>query len=207
MERQMIITHDELEPRIDPTSYVAPNAVVCGNVTIAAGCRIMFGACIVAEGEPVTIGENCIVMESAVLRSTDKHELLIGDHCLIGPHAHVVGCTIEDSVFIATGAAVFHGACLRTKTEVRVHGVVHLRTELPPETVVPIGWVALGRPAVILPPEKHSEIWAVQKPLDFPGFVYGFSRESGEDNMPAMKEIAGKRSEELGRHRGDRIVA
>jgi len=202
----MILTHDENQPQIDPTSYVAPTAVVCGNVTIAAGCRIMFGACVVAEGKPVTIGENSIVMENAVLRSTDKHELMIGDHCLIGPHAHVVGCTIEGSVFIATGATVLHGACLRTKSEVRVNGVVHLRTELAPETVVPIGWVAVGSPAVILPPEKHSEIWAVQKPLDFPGFVYGFSRESGEENMPAMEKITRRRSEELGRHRSDRII-
>jgi hypothetical protein len=57
---------------------------------------------------------------------------------------------------------------------------------------------------VILPPDRHEEIWAVQKPLDFPGFVYGFSRKSGEDNMTAMKEITQKRSQELGRHRDDR---
>ena len=202
----MILTHDEHEPRIHPTSYLAPNAVVCGDVTMGAGCRIMFGACVIAEGKPVTIGENCIVMENAVLRSTDKHELTIGRGCLIGPHAHVVGCTVEDEVFIATGASVFHGARLGTKTEVRVHAVVHLRTELPAEAVVPIGWVAVGKPALLLPPEKHEEIWAVQKPLDFPGFVYGFSRESGEETIDAMKKITQKRSQELGRHRDDRVI-
>jgi len=203
----MILTHDEHEPRIHPTSYLAPNAVVCGNVTIGAGCRVMFGACVIAEGQPVTIGENCIVMENAVLRSTDKHQLTIGHGCLIGPHAHVVGCTVEDEVFIATGASVFHGARLGAKAEVRVHAVVHLRTELPAEAVVPIGWVAVGKPAVLLPPEKHEEIWAVQKPLDFPGFVYGFSRESGADTVPAMKKITQRRSEELERHRYDRVIA
>ena len=167
----------------------------------------MFGACVIAEGKPVTIGENCIVMENAVLRSTDKHELMIGSGCLIGPHAHVVGCTVEDEVFIATGASVFHGARLGVKAEVRVHAVVHLRTELPAEAVVPIGWVAVGKPAVLLPAEKHEEIWAVQKPLDFPGFVYGVSRESGEDTIAAMKKITQKRSEELGRHRDDQVIA
>jgi carbonic anhydrase/acetyltransferase-like protein (isoleucine patch superfamily) len=203
----MILTHDEHEPRIHPSSYLAPNAVVCGDVTMGAGCRVMFGACIIAEGKPVTIGENCIVMENAVLRSTDKHELTIGRGCLIGPHAHVVGCTVEDEVFIATGASVFHGARLGTKTEVRVHAVVHLRTELPAEAVVPIGWVAVGKPALLLPPEKHEEIWAVQEPLDFPGFVYGFSRESEDETIDLMKKITKKRSEELGRHRDDRVIA
>lgn len=202
----MILSHDETKPVIDPDAYIAPNAVVCGDVTIAAGCRIMFGACVVAEGKPITIGADCIVMENAVLRSTDKHQLIIGNHCLIGPHAHVVGCTLEDGVFIATGVSVFHGACLRTGVEVRVNAVVHLLTELAPGTVVPIGWIAVGQPAVILSPEKHDEIWAAQKPLDFPGFVYGFSRQFGEDNMPSMKRITEKRSEELGRHLNDNAV-
>lgn len=202
----MILSHDETKPVIDPTAYVAANATVCGDVTIAAGCRVMFGACVIAEGKPITIGENCIVMENTVLRSTDQHELVIGNHCLIGPHAHVVGCTLEDGVFIATGASVFHGASLRTRVEVRVNAVVHLRTELEPDTVVPIGWIAVGRPARILPPDKHEDIWAVQKTLDFPGFVYGFPRQSGEDSMPAMKKITKKRSRELGRHRHDKIA-
>ena len=199
----MIVSHDQKEPVINTTAYVAPNAVICGDVRIAAGCRIMFGACVIAEGKPIVLGENSIVMENAVLRSTDKHELVIGKHCLIGPHAHVVGSIVEDGVFIATGACVFHGAWLRTGVEVRVNGIVHLRTELAPGTVVPIGWIAVGQPAVILPPEKHEEIWAVQKPLDFPGFVYGFSRRTGEDNM---NEITRKRSQELGRHRDDKII-
>jgi carbonic anhydrase/acetyltransferase-like protein (isoleucine patch superfamily) len=202
----MLLSHDEKEPMIDSDVYVAPNAVVCGDVRIGAGSRILFGACIVAEGKPIRIGENCIVMENAVLRSTDNHDLTIGNHCLVGPHAHVVGCTLEDRVFIATGASVFHGAHLRAGVEVRVNGVVHLRTELPPDTVVPIGWIAVGQPAVILPPIKHEEIWAAQRPLDFPGFVYGFSRSSGQDAMPAMEGITSKRAGELGRHSTDRVV-
>jgi hypothetical protein len=91
--------------------------------------------------------------------------------------------------------------------EVRVNAVVHLRTELAPETVVPIGWIAVRQPAVILPPEKHQEIWAAQMPLDFPGFVYGVSRFTREESKPAMKKITRRRSDDLGRHRNDRMVA
>jgi carbonic anhydrase/acetyltransferase-like protein (isoleucine patch superfamily) len=201
----MILSHENKSPLIDPGAYVAPTAVVCGDVRIGAGSRIMFGACVVAEGMPLTIGESCIVMENAVLRSTDSHGLTIGNFCLVGPHAHVVGCKMEDEVFIATGATVLHGAVLRSRVEVRVNAVVHLRTELRPEAMVPIGWIAVGNPAVILPPEKHSEIWAIQEPLDFPGFVYGFSRESREE-MPAMRKITRRRSEQLGRQRNDTVI-
>jgi len=90
----------------------------------------MFGACIVAEGVPITIGENCIVMESAVIRSTDVHATRIGAHCLVGPNSHLVGCVVEDCVFIATGASIFHGAVIEYGTEIRINAVVHLRTRL-----------------------------------------------------------------------------
>jgi hypothetical protein len=55
-------------------------------------------------------------------------------------------------------------------------GVVHLKTELPEGATVPIGWIAVGRPAAILPPDRHDRIWSIQKPLNFPLSVYGIDR-------------------------------
>ena len=199
----MIVTHLDKIPRVHPSAYVAPNAVVCGDVTVGVGCRVMFGACVVAEGGAIEIGENCIVMENAVIRSTAKHPTKVGSHCLVGPHAHLVGCRLEDCVFVATGASVFHGAQLGYGAEVRIGAVVHLRTRLPAHASVPIGWVAVGDPAQILPPDRHEAIWAVQKPLDFPRFVYGVERApEGESNM---EEITRRLSEALGSHRDDLV--
>jgi carbonic anhydrase/acetyltransferase-like protein (isoleucine patch superfamily) len=47
----MIIKHDGATPQIDPAAWVAPNAVICGNVTIGPSCRVMFGAQVIAEGD------------------------------------------------------------------------------------------------------------------------------------------------------------
>ncbi len=200
----MIVTHLNRTPQIHLSAYVAPNATICGDVRIGAGCRIMFGACLVAEGKTLHLGEYCIVMENAVIRSTDKHPTEIGSHCLIGPHAHLVGCTLEDCIFVATGASVFHGAKLGYGSEVRINGVVHLRTELPAHATVPIGWVAVGNPPQILPPDQHEAIWALQKPLNFPKFVYGVERApEGKSNMP---EITKQRSKILARHMEDIVV-
>jgi hypothetical protein len=81
---------------------------------------------------------------------------------------------------------------------------VHLRTVLPADSLVPIGWVAVGDPARILPPQDHEAIWAVQKDLDFPGYVFGLDRPAdGESIMPGISERFGRA---LGRHRGDRRV-
>ena len=182
----MILTHSGKKPTIDPTAYIAPTATVCGDVSIGPNCRIMFGACIVAEGGSIKIGTHCIVLENAVVRSTSRHSARIGDHCLIGPNAHVAGCTLKDEVFVATGAAVFHGAILEARSEVRVNGVVHLKTRLPEEATGPIGWVAVGDPASMLPPDQHDAIWKIQEPLNFPLVVYGYDRS--EANMIKITE-------------------
>jgi carbonic anhydrase/acetyltransferase-like protein (isoleucine patch superfamily) len=197
----MILSHLGKSPTIHPDAYVAPNATLCGDVRLAAGVRVMFGACIVAEDAPVSIGERGIVMENAVVRSMGAHAVSIGANVLIGPHAHVVGATIEDDVFVATGAAVFHGARLGRGTEVRIRGVVHIRTELPAHSTVPIGWVAVGIPPQILPPDAHEAIWAAQAPLEFPRFVYGVERPP--EGTSAMHEITRRRSAALARHRDD----
>ena len=196
----MTIDHLGKLPKIPAEAYVAPSVVVCGDVTMGKGRRILFGAQIIAEGGSITIGAECIVFENAVLRSNAKHDLKIGNNCLIGPNAHVVGCTIEDEVFVATGAAIFHGAHLSKGCEVRVNGVVHVKTRLRPGKTVPIGWVAVGDPATILPSAEHDRIWEIQKPLNFPLTVYGFDRSEAD-----MLKITRRLSENLGSHFKDKV--
>jgi hypothetical protein len=89
--------------------------------------------------------------------------------------ASLSGATVGDEVFLATGTRVFNGARIGERSEVRINAVVHLRSVLPPDSVVPIGWVAVGDPAQILPAERHEQIWAAQKELDFPGYVFGIA--------------------------------
>jgi carbonic anhydrase/acetyltransferase-like protein (isoleucine patch superfamily) len=197
----MLIKHAGMSPRVHPSAYVAPNAVVCGDVVIGPGCRIMFGAQVIAESGSISIGNHCIVMENAVLRSSAAHPLSIGNHCLVGPNAHVVGCTVEDEVFIATGASIFHSAHLGRGCEVRVNGTVHLKTRLAAGETVPIGWVAVGDPAQILPPNEHDRIWEIQEPLNFPLTVYGFDRPEA-----TMEKITRRLSEALGAHTSDEPI-
>jgi carbonic anhydrase/acetyltransferase-like protein (isoleucine patch superfamily) len=158
----------------------------------------MHGAQIIAESGSISIGRECIIMQNSVLRSSERHPLTIGNNCLIGPNSHVVGCTIEDEVFIATGAAIFHSAHLGKGSEVRINGVVHLKTRLPAEEIVPIGWVAVGDPARVLPPNEHERIWEIQKPLNFPLTVYGFDRSE-----MTMEKVTRRLSEVLGSHISD----
>ena len=200
----MLLEHEGRRPRIHASAYVAPNATVSGDVTIGPESRILFGAVLTAEGGPVILGSRCVVMEQAVLRGTKAHPLRLGDHVLVGPHAHLSGCEVEDNVFVATGASVFNGARLGTRSTVRINGVVHIKTVLAPDTIVPIGWVAVGDPARILSPDAHDEIWTVQGPLNFSKTVFNLDpAPAGQSNMPErMRRYAAA----LGRHAHDRIL-
>jgi carbonic anhydrase/acetyltransferase-like protein (isoleucine patch superfamily) len=197
----MLIEHRGRRPAVDPDAYVAPNAVLCGDVRIGAGARILFGAVLTSEDGAIEVGERCVVMEHALVRGRGRHRARIGDDVLIGPGAHVNGAEIGDGCFLATGVSVFPGARLGAGTEVRINAVVHVNTVLAPETTVPIGWVAVGDPAELFPPDRHDEIWAIQRDLDFPRTVYGVPRGT------PPRELMERQSAWFGAHAEDRILS
>ena len=120
-----------------------------------------------ADGGPVRVGSQCVIVEKSVLRGTPKRPPNVGNRVPVGPRAYLSGCTVEEEAFLATGTAVFNGAQIGRRAEVRINGTVHVKTVLLAEAMVPIGWIAVGDPATILPPDRHDEIWALQEQLDF----------------------------------------
>ncbi|MGH2852232.1 MAG: gamma carbonic anhydrase family protein [Solirubrobacteraceae bacterium] len=198
----MLIEHEGRRPTVEGSAWIAPTAVLSGDVRVGRDCRVLFGAVLSDDGGAVELGAQVIVMENAVIRGRPSHEVRIGDHVIVGPHAHVNGARIGDDAFIATGAAIFPGARVGARAELRIHGVVQVNTTLPDDGLVPIGWVAVGDPAQVLPPERHEEIWAIQRELDFPGTVFGLPRET-----PGLSAAATRRySERFGSHRDDREI-
>ncbi len=200
----MLIEHEGVAPRISEDVYVAPTAVVSGNVQIGKGSRVLFGAVITADGGAVELGDNCIVMENALIRGRAGHGTRLGNHVLVGPHAHVNGAQVDDNSFLATGSSIFPGAELGERSEVRINGVVHVNTRLLADAVVPIGWVAVGDPAEVFPPEAHDELWAIQRDLDFPGTVFGV--EHSGDELTGMPEITRRYADLFGHHLNDQVV-
>src|SRR3954454_9346586 len=172
----MLLEHRDRRPVVPESAYVAPSAVLCGAVVLGEGSRVLHGAVLTAENGEVRLGENSVVMENALVRGRADHPAVIGDAVLVGPHAHVNGATVEDEVFIATGAALFPGSVAGTGAELRINSVLHVNSRLEPGTVLPIGWIAAGDPAELYSPDRHDDLWAAQEPLDFPGTMYGVPR-------------------------------
>jgi len=188
----VLIEHRGRRPDVHPSAYVAPTAVLCGDVRVGPDARILFNAVVTAE-------DGSVEMEHALVRGRAAHPVVIERDVLIGPQAHVNGARIGAEAFIATGAALFPGATVGARAEVRIHGVVHVNSTVPEGGLVPIGWVAVGDK--VLPPAYHADIWDVQRELDFPGTVYG--EERGDD---LMARVMPKQSAWLGAHRDDEIL-
>jgi carbonic anhydrase/acetyltransferase-like protein (isoleucine patch superfamily) len=153
----------------------------------------------------IEFGRECIAMENSVIKASRRAPVRIGDHVLVGPRAYLTGCSVEDEVCLAAGSTVFNLATIGRRAEVRINGVVHIRTRVPKDAIVPIGWVAVGDPAEILSPDQHERIWAIQQPLDFPRTVWGFDRPPpGETIMP---ELTRRYAAALRRHVGDGLIS
>lgn len=200
----MILEHLGKRPQIHETATIAPNATICGDVRISAHCRILFGSVIVSEGQPVVLGTGCIVMENAVVRASGTHAVTVGSAVLVGPHAMLSGCAIDDCAYVATGGTVYNGARVGTRCWIRAHGVVQVNTFLRANSVVPTGFVAIGDPAEILSPAEQARIEQLMMALNFPKTVFGLDyAPSGETIMP---EICGRYGAALAAHKDDAEV-
>jgi carbonic anhydrase/acetyltransferase-like protein (isoleucine patch superfamily) len=143
-------------------------------------------------------------MENALVRGRAGRPCVVGDSVLVGPHAHLNGCHVGDSVFVATGGSVFPGARIGDRTELRINSVVHVNTVVGNGQTVPIGWIAVGNPAQLFSPDRHDEIWAIQRELGFTREAFGLERPAhGESLMPEAMRIY---SERFGFHLDDEIV-
>src|SRR5205807_8801091 len=108
----------------------------------------------------------------------------------------------KQPVFLVTGPKVFNRAHIGPEAELRINGIVHINATLQPGATVPIGWVAVGDPAQIFPPDEHDRIWALQEPLNFPRTVFGLERAS--DGQTIMPEMTTRYARALERHFEDK---
>jgi carbonic anhydrase/acetyltransferase-like protein (isoleucine patch superfamily) len=90
--------------------WIAPNASVIGNVTLAEDCGIWFGAVLRGDNERIGVGARSNIQEGATLHTDIGFPLDIGEDCTIGHNAILHGCTVGAGSLIGMGAIVLNGA-------------------------------------------------------------------------------------------------
>lgn len=106
----MIYSLDGIDPQIDPSAWVAPDANIIGRIVLEAGASVWFGATLRGDNEEIRVGQGTNVQESCILHTDMGYPLAIGADCTIGHRAMLHGCTIGDGTLIGMGATILNGA-------------------------------------------------------------------------------------------------
>jgi carbonic anhydrase/acetyltransferase-like protein (isoleucine patch superfamily) len=134
---------DDQVPAIDPVAYVHPDAVVIGNVQLAAGSSVWPGAVLRGDHGLIRIGDRTSIQDGTIIHTTRDWPTMIGADCVVGHLAHLEGCVVEDGCLIGSGSLVLNRA------RVGAGAVVAAAALIREDMVVPPGALAVGVPAAI----------------------------------------------------------
>jgi Carbonic anhydrases/acetyltransferases, isoleucine patch superfamily len=149
---------DEKHPDIHPESYYAENATIVGDVTIAAGASIWYGAVLRGDYSPIRVGENTCVEDNVMIHGT----VHLGRHCVIGHGAMLHSCVVENDCLIGMGAIVLDGCVVGEGSVIAAGTLVHRSLEIPPNSMV------MGKPAAVVRtvrPEERAQ--TVEDAVDY----------------------------------------
>ncbi|MDR3505790.1 MAG: gamma carbonic anhydrase family protein [Acidocella sp.] len=101
----------ELKPQIDPTAWVAPTAVLIGDVRIGPGANIWFNCVLRGDTNPVIVGARSNIQDGTVIHvDHGDNPAIIGDDVTVGHSAIIHACRLENRAFVGMGATVLDGA-------------------------------------------------------------------------------------------------
>jgi carbonic anhydrase/acetyltransferase-like protein (isoleucine patch superfamily) len=132
----MIIEYNQIVPRIGKNVYIAPTAVVIGDVTIGDGASIWFNAVLRGDMAPIRIGANSNIQDNCTVHTDFGKPATIGEKVTVGHNAVVHGCTIGDGSLIGIGAVVLNDAQVGEQAVVAAGAVVREGTRVGPRQLV-----------------------------------------------------------------------
>lgn len=148
---------DGLTPRVDASAWVADNAQVMGDVTLAADSSIWFGVTVRGDTDAISIGAGSNIQDGSVLHADHGIPVVVGERVTVGHMVMLHGCTIGDESLIGIGAIVLNGAKIGKNCLVGAGSLVTEGKEFPDGSMI------LGSPAKVvrqLSPEQIAGIRA-----------------------------------------------
>ena len=137
---------------IDPTAYIAPGAVLVGEVSLGRSASIWFNATVRGDMEPIAIGAESNVQDACVVHVDRGRPTRIGERVTLGHGAIVHASVVEDDVLIAMKAVILSGC------HIGRHCLIGAGAVVPEKTRVPEGSLVLGVPGRVVRPLRPEEI-------------------------------------------------
>lgn len=147
----MIYQLHGVKPLLEEGVYIAPNAVVIGNVIVRQDSSIWFSCVVRGDINSISIGQSSNIQDGAILHVTQKHSLSLAERVTVGHGAILHGCQVEEDCLIGMGAIVLDGAVIGKGSIVAAGAVVA------PSTIVPPGSMVMGAPGKVVRGVKEQE--------------------------------------------------
>jgi carbonic anhydrase/acetyltransferase-like protein (isoleucine patch superfamily) len=147
-----VFPYKGVRPVIAENVFIAPGAMVIGNVTIQAGASIWYNVVIRADSAPIVIGSRTNIQDNCTLHVDADAPLVIGEACTIGHNAVVHGATLGDHVLIGMNAVILSHAHIGSRTIIGACALVSEHKSLPE------GILAVGIPAKVIRALHQEEL-------------------------------------------------
>ena len=158
-------------PSVHPDAYIAPTAVLIGDVDIGAGASVWFGAVLRGDEAQIKVGAGANIQDNAVIHCAKDLPTLIEENASIGHSAQLEGCVVEEGAVVGMGATMLQRSRLGKGSLLAAGAVLAEGSE------VPAGYMAAGVPAI------------VKKPLDgSSGNWVGITAQHYRDRAVAYRE-------------------
>jgi carbonic anhydrase/acetyltransferase-like protein (isoleucine patch superfamily) len=141
-------------PHVHPEAFVAPTALLIGDVEVGPGASVWFGVVVRGDVASVIVGAGSNLQDNVIVHCAQGLPTVIGEGVTIGHGACVEGCVIEDGAVVGTGAVMLQRSRLGARAMLAAGSVLTEGGE------VPAGHLAAGVPAVVRKPlSGASERW------------------------------------------------
>jgi carbonic anhydrase/acetyltransferase-like protein (isoleucine patch superfamily) len=131
-----IITIAGQTPAADPSAFLAPTAVLSGDVELAAYASAFYGVSVRGDSAPIRVGEGTNLQDNVVLHADAGFPCTVGAGVSVGHSAVVHGCTVGDNCLIGMSATIMNGAVVGEGSLVAAGAVVLEGTQIPPRSLV-----------------------------------------------------------------------
>jgi len=142
----MIYPFNQHQPVVHETAFVAPTAVLIGQVTVEEGASIWFHSVLRADINLIKIGANSNIQDGCMLHVTQRNPLIVDERVTAGHGAILHACHVESDCLIAMGAIVLDAAVVGAGSIVAAGAVVA------PGSTIPPGSLVMGVPAKVVRP-------------------------------------------------------
>ena len=140
------------EPKISPSAHLPKDAIIVGDVTIGEECTVLYYSVLRGDNAPINIGHRTNIQDHCILHTDHAHPIHIGNNVTVGHGCILHGCNIGKETMIGMGSIVMNGA------KIGSHCIVGAGSLVTENTVIPDGYLALGRPAKPIRPLRPEQL-------------------------------------------------